>query len=92
MPTNSFYVRAARIASIKILRALLFEADFRVIAIEEAVHLLARYPALGRPGRVEGTRGLVVPDTPHVIPYRVRRGRVEVLRILHAARKWPRAF
>jgi toxin ParE1/3/4 len=34
---------------------------------------------------------LVIPDTPYIIPYRVREGRVEVLRIFHAARKWPPA-
>jgi toxin ParE1/3/4 len=60
-----------------------------VRAVEQAVELLARHPALGRPGRVEGTRELVVPGTPYLIPYRVREGRVEVLRVFHAARKWP---
>jgi toxin ParE1/3/4 len=60
-----------------------------VRAVEQAVELLARYPALGRPGRVAGTRELVVPGTPYIIPYRVREGRVEVLRVFHAARKWP---
>ena len=53
------------------------------------MELLARYTALGRPGRVEGTRELVVAGTPYVIPYGVRENRVEVLRVFHAARKWP---
>lgn len=60
-----------------------------VTAIQQTVDLLARHPGLGRPGRVEGTRELVVPDTPYIIPYRVREGRVEILRVFHAARKWP---
>lgn len=60
-----------------------------VVAIEDGVQLLARHPGLGRPGRVEGTRELVIPGTPYIIPYRVREGRVEVLRVFHAARKWP---
>ena len=63
-----------------------------VLAIADAVARLADYPAMGRPGRVEGTRELVVPHTPYIIPYRVREGRVEVLRIFHAARKWPPEF
>jgi addiction module RelE/StbE family toxin len=63
-----------------------------VLAIGEAVARLADYPAMGRAGRVEGTRELVVPHTPYIIPYRVREGRVEVLRIFHAARKWPPEF
>jgi addiction module RelE/StbE family toxin len=60
-----------------------------VAAIDRSVQYLARYPSLGRPGRVAGTRELVVPDTPYVIPYRVHERRVEVLRVFHGARKWP---
>ena len=60
-----------------------------VMAIEQAVQMLASHPALGRAGRVEGTRELVVTGTPYIIPYRVREDRVEVLRVFHAARKWP---
>ncbi len=60
-----------------------------VTAIARAVKLLARHPALGRPGRVEGTRELVVAGTPYIIPYRVHEGQVEVLRVFHATRKWP---
>ena len=60
-----------------------------VAAIERSVALLQHYPAAGRPGRVEGTRELVVPGTPYIIPYRVHRQTVEILRVFHAARKWP---
>jgi toxin ParE1/3/4 len=60
-----------------------------VMAIQEAVARPAEYPAMGRPGRVSGTRELVRPDTPYVIPYRVRSDSVEILRVFHAARKWP---
>jgi toxin ParE1/3/4 len=63
-----------------------------VSAIFEAVDSLAKYPALGRPGRVAGTRELVVSGTPYIIPYRVRTGSVEILRIFHGARKWPESF
>ena len=61
-----------------------------VEAIASTVELLAQHPALGRPGRVEGTRGLVVPDTPYLVPYRVRGHAVEILRVFHSARKWPK--
>lgn len=44
-----------------------------VVAITEAVNSLTRYPAIGRPGRVAGTRKLVVSGTPCIIPYRIRR-------------------
>ena len=58
--------------------------------ITTTVGLLAQHPALGRSGRVEGTRELVVPDTPYLVPYRVRGHAVEILRVFHGARKWPK--
>jgi len=54
--------------------------------------LLVRQPQMGRPGRVPGTRELVVPRTPYIVPYRVQANRLEVLRVYHAARKWPDQF
>ena len=55
----------------------------------ESVEYLAAYPNLGRVGRVRGTRELVVSGTPFVVVYRVRLDIVQVLRVLHHARKWP---
>ena len=57
--------------------------------ILHSVQYLARHPAMGRPGRVLGTRELVVPRTPYLIPYRVRGNCVEILRVFHGARRWP---
>jgi toxin ParE1/3/4 len=57
--------------------------------ILRAVDLLKRNPAMGRAGRVAGTRELVVAETPYIVPYRVRGDAVEILRVFHAARKWP---
>ena len=56
--------------------------------ISEKAGLLADQPRLGRPGRVEGTRELVVHPS-YVLIYEVRRDAVRVLRLLHAARRWP---
>jgi toxin ParE1/3/4 len=67
-------------------------ADRFVQKIFRATDLLARNPAIGRPGRVPGTRELVVPGTPYIIPYRVRANAVEILRVFHAARKWPKSL
>ena len=55
--------------------------------LREAVELLARFPAAGRPGRIAGTRELVVSGTPYVIPYRVESGAVDILADFHAAQK-----
>ena len=57
-----------------------------------AVEMLQLYPQIGRVGRVKGTRELVIAGTPFVVPYRSRRGRIDVLAVLHAARKWPEEF
>jgi toxin ParE1/3/4 len=57
-----------------------------------AVELLRENPAMGRPGRVAETRELVVGETPYIIPYRIRGDVVEILRVFHAARKWPGKF
>ena len=58
-------------------------------AIEAAVARLADNPKSGRPGRVRGTRELVVTGTPTIVVYRVERGAVVVLRVLHGAQRWP---
>ena len=57
--------------------------------IDGAIGLLRRFPDMGRPGRVKGTREIVVAGTPFVVPYRVRENRVEVLAVLHGSRRWP---
>ena len=55
----------------------------------QAVEQLAEQPSLGRPGRVPGTRELVVAGTRYLVPYRVRRDAVEILRIFHTSRRLP---
>jgi toxin ParE1/3/4 len=54
-----------------------------------AVALLAEQPGMGRPGRVPGTRELLVPKTRCVVPYRVHGETVEVLRVFHTSRRPP---
>lgn len=60
-----------------------------VARIEDASCLLAEHPAMGRAGRIAGTRELVVADTPYLLPYRVRSQRIEILRVFHDRRRWP---
>jgi addiction module RelE/StbE family toxin len=65
------------------------EAASRVVAtIISAVDHLGSHPAMGRAGRVPGTRELVVPNTPYIVPYRVKEGTVQILRVFHSARRW----
>jgi len=60
--------------------------------IWESTQLLARHPRAGREGRVAGTRELVISGTPFVVVYRLERNEVQILAVLHAARKWPDEF
>ena len=57
--------------------------------IKLATRNLADFPGSGRPGRLPGTRELVVPGTPFIIPYTVRNEEVWIIAVLHAARRWP---
>ena len=59
--------------------------------IIDAVKLLSDNPALGHPGRIHGTRELLVSNTRYIIPYRVkpRLNRIEILRIFHTSRRLP---
>lgn len=68
-------------------------AAARIVSkIEKAVQTLKKHPSMGRAGRVSGTRELVVPGTPYIVPYRVRDEAIEVLRVFHDARRWPKRF
>ena len=60
--------------------------------IDQAETLLPRHPGIGRPGRVLGTRELVIGHLPYVIAYRVRDRDLEILRVLHTSRAWPEAL
>jgi toxin ParE1/3/4 len=66
-------------------------ADRVVQRIFRPVALLDKNPSMGRPGRVPGTRELVA-GTTYIVPYRVRAATIEILRVFHAARKWPNHF
>ncbi|MEW6109681.1 MAG: type II toxin-antitoxin system RelE/ParE family toxin [Nitrospirota bacterium] len=57
--------------------------------IRQSVEPLIEHPDIGRPGRIEGTRELILTVLPNIIPYRVKNENIEILCVLHAARKWP---
>jgi toxin ParE1/3/4 len=63
-----------------------------VAAILDQTNDLAKFPHIGRPGRVPDTRELVVADTPFIAPYRVRDAEVEILAVFHGSREWPENF
>lgn len=55
------------------------------------VEQLEKHPELGRDGRKQGTRELVISRTSFVVIYRVKpkAKRIEILRVLHSSQQWP---
>jgi toxin ParE1/3/4 len=49
---------------------------------------LKNYPLLGRAGLVPLTRELVIHEN-YVVYYRIKKEQIEILRVLHARRKFP---
>jgi len=53
---------------------------------------LATFPMSGRPGRVAGTRELVIANTPFIAAYAIDHERIVILAIYHGAQRWPEAL
>jgi toxin ParE1/3/4 len=64
-------------------------AELMLKRIFSVVELLEQHPQMGRTGRIEGTRELVLKPLPFLLAYRVRRNKIEIIAVLHGARKWP---
>lgn len=60
-----------------------------VLRIVTSVQTLATQPAIGRPGRIEGTRELVLADIPYIIAYRISVTKIDILTVMHASQRWP---
>lgn len=58
--------------------------------ISKNVDLLIDQPGMGRAGRVEGTKELVISGTPYIVPYRVKKDEIQLLRVFHGAQQWPK--
>jgi toxin ParE1/3/4 len=60
--------------------------------LRRAGNALSDMPYIGRPGRVAGTRELVVVGTPYLLAYRVTDTSIHILHVLHGRQQWPEAF
>jgi plasmid stabilization system protein ParE len=52
---------------------------------------LVQQPAMGRVGRIKGTREAVLSDISYIIAYRVGQD-IEILTIIHTSQRWPSAL
>lgn len=60
--------------------------------IWESSQMLAQQPGLGRPGRVNGTRELVISNLPFILPYTREGDTIYILRVMHTSMIWPGNF
>ena len=73
----------AYIADDNLAAAIRLDEEF-----EAEAELARQRPTLYRPGRMAGTREIVVRPS-YVMVYRLTRVTVEMLRVLHTAQQWP---
>ena len=57
--------------------------------IRQQVEELMKFPEIGRPGRIDGTRELIIRRTPYIAAYRIAGKTIRILRVLHGAQMWP---
>ena len=57
-----------------------------------AAQMLSEQPGMGRPGRVPGTRELVISGLPYILPYVEKDGTVFILRVMHTSMRWPKKY
>ena len=60
-----------------------------VKVIKDGVDILKDHPGIGRPGRLAGTRELVIHDYPFIVAYRQAESAIHILAVVHTSRRWP---
>ena len=63
-------------------------ADRLIQSVHDALDRTTRFPAIGRPGRISGTRELIVHPN-YIVIYRITDTAIQVLNILHARQRYP---
>ena len=57
-----------------------------------AIEHMDAFPLSGRTGRMHRTRELVIPNTPFIAAYAIRKARIVILALYHGAQRWPESF
>jgi plasmid stabilization system protein ParE len=96
LPTKIEWTPLATIEAMELHRYIaedsLAAANRQLGLLLEAIQSPSFFPRKGRVGRVSGTRELVVTGTPYVVAYRLEANAIQILSILHGARRWPDSF
>lgn len=59
---------------------------------KESVNRYVNFPLSGRPGRVSGTRELVIPETSYLAANTIQGDEVRIATLLHGKQMWPESF
>ena len=57
--------------------------------IRKSVEMLIHHPDMGRPGRIFGTRELVITNYPFIVPYRIKKNEIQIIRVFHTSQQLP---
>lgn len=87
------WLRPAREDALQIADTISVDNPAVAWAVYGHIHVrvegLADHPEIGRRGRLQGTRELVITRAPYLVIYRLRRETIEILRVLHQRQQWP---
>ena len=60
--------------------------------IQDATQHLKNHPQMGKPGRVQGTRELVIAGSPYIVVYILGDSEIQIVAVIHSAMRWPDTF
>lgn len=63
-----------------------------IALIRQQILTLTQYPQVGRSGRINGTRELIIKPYPFIVAYRLEADEVHILAVVHTSRRWPETF
>jgi addiction module RelE/StbE family toxin len=66
-------------------------ANRMVTRIQDSTQRLKKHPHMGRPGRVQGTRELVIAGSPYIVVYILGDSEIHIVAVIHSAMPWPEA-
>ena len=67
-------------------------ASSMVNRIQESTQRLKKHPQMGRSGRVQGTRELIIAGSPYIVVYVLSDSEIQIVAVIHSAMRWPDTF